>query len=124
MAANMCFSQYKACRKFVFEHPASSSSWSLPCVKRLADLSGIYSVDFDGMRLFTNSRTTDGLVDRRTATDRVHDLQDAFIGKRRCADSQNAEFAIMFREESLKPIQKESLLAQACGTRVRTWTTT
>ena len=76
------------------------------------------------MRLFTNSRTTDGLVDKRTATDRVHDLQDAFIGKRRCADSQNVEFTIMFREESLKPIQKESLLAQACGTRVRTWTTT
>ena len=54
-AANNCISQCKAGRKFVFEHPASSSSWSLPCVKRLADFSGSYSVDFDGMRLFTNS---------------------------------------------------------------------
>ena len=79
MAANMCFSQYKAGGKYVFEHPASSSSWSLPCVKRLADLSGIHSVDFDGMRLLTNSQTIDGLVDKRTATDREHDLQDAFI---------------------------------------------
>ena len=31
------------------------------------------------MRLFTNSRTIDGLVDKRTATDREHDLQGAFI---------------------------------------------
>ena len=54
LAANMCMSQYKAGRKLVFEHPASSLSWSLSCVKRLGDLSGIYSVDFDGMRLFTN----------------------------------------------------------------------
>ena len=64
LAANMCMSQYKAGRKFVFEHPASSLSWSLSCVKRLGDLSGIYSVDFDGMRLFTNSRTIDGLVEQ------------------------------------------------------------
>ena len=75
----MCISQYKAGRKFVSEHPASSLSWSLPCVKRLADLSRIYSVDLDGMTLFTNSQTIDGLIDKRTATDREHDLQDAFI---------------------------------------------
>ena len=31
------------------------------------------------MRLFTNSLTKDGLVDKRTATDRVHDFQDAVI---------------------------------------------
>ena len=60
LAANMCMSQYNAGRKFVFEHPASSLSWSLSCVKRLGELSGIYSVYFDGMRLFTNSRTIDG----------------------------------------------------------------
>ena len=78
MAANMSISQCKAGRKFVFEHPASSSSWSLPCVKRLADSSGIYSLDVD-MRLFTNSLTTDGLVDKRIATDWEHDFQDAFI---------------------------------------------
>ena len=39
----------------------------------------IYSVDFDGMRLLTNSRTIGGLVDKRTATDREHDIRDAFI---------------------------------------------
>ena len=35
--------------------------------QELADLSGIDSVDFDGMRLFTNSLTKDGLVDKRIA---------------------------------------------------------
>ena len=68
LAANMCMSRYKAGRKLVFDHPASILSWSLPCVKRLGDFSGIYSVDFDGMRLFTNSWRIHGLVDKRTAT--------------------------------------------------------
>ena len=40
-------------------HPASASSWNISCV-RLANFSGIYSVDFDGMRLFTNSWTIHG----------------------------------------------------------------
>ena len=49
------------------------------CVKRLADLSGIYSVDFDGMRRTTNGWTIDGSVDKRIASDREHDIHDAFI---------------------------------------------
>ena len=61
LAANMCMSQYKAGRKFMFGHPASPLSWSLSCVKRPGD------------------RTIDGLVDKRTATDREHDIHDAFI---------------------------------------------
>ena len=76
LAANMCMSKYKAGRKLVFDHPASILSWSLSCVKRLGDFSGIYSVDFDGMRLFTDSWTIDGLVDKRTATDRELDIHD------------------------------------------------
>ena len=87
----MCISQYKAGRKFVFEHPASFASWSLLCVKRLADLSGIYAVDFEGVRFFTDSSTIDGLVDKRTATDREHDLQDAFLDGQPLADMCDSE---------------------------------
>ena len=36
-------------------------------------------MDFHGMRLFTDSLTKDGLVDKRTATDREHNGQDVFI---------------------------------------------
>ena len=79
MAANMCISQHKSSRTFVFEHPASASSWNLSCVRRLADLSGIYSVDFEGMKLYTNSGSIDGLVDKRLPNDHDHDLYDAII---------------------------------------------
>ena len=87
IAATMSTSQYKAGRKFVFEHPASASSWNLPCVKRLADLSGVYSVDYGGMKFFKNSQTIDGFnwrgvdhhVPRRVAE---ADPEGKFIGVR------------------------------------------
>ena len=75
----MCISQNKAGRKFVFEHLVSSSSWSLSCVKRLEDLLGIYSVDFEEVRLFTKSQTIDRSEDKKSATDREHDIHDACI---------------------------------------------
>ena len=45
MAVNMCLAQHEAGRKCAFEHPASASSWNLPSLRRLADISGIYSFD-------------------------------------------------------------------------------
>ena len=118
IAGNMCFSQYKAGRKYVFEHPASSSSWSLPRVKGLADLSGIYSVDFDGMRLFTNSRTTDGLVDKTTATDREHDLQDAFIDSlimKEIHEQNEERLKLMPLSETCDPEEEEQLMESMVG---------
>ena len=79
MAANMSISQHKSSRTFVFEHRASASAWNLSCVWRLADLSGIYSVDFDGMKLFSNGGSIDGLVNKRLPNDHDHDLSDAII---------------------------------------------
>ena len=79
MAVNMCISQHKAGRKFVFEHPAVASSWNLPCLKRLADFSGIYSFDSDLLRIYTNRERTDELIDKRCLVDCELDLCDAFI---------------------------------------------
>ena len=63
MAVNMCLAQHEAGRKFVFDHPASASSWNLPSLRRLADISG----------------TIDELIDKRCFVDRELDLCDAFI---------------------------------------------
>ena len=46
-SAEMCLLQHKSGRKFVFEHPVSSRAWSLPSVKKLAELEGMYAVSFD-----------------------------------------------------------------------------
>ena len=75
----MGISQHKARRTFVFENPASASSWNLTCVRRLADLSEIYSVTSDWMKLYTNSGAIDGWVDHRLPKDDEHDLSDVII---------------------------------------------
>ena len=79
MAVNMC-AQHEAGRKFVFEHPASASPWNLPSLRRLADISGIYSFDSDLLKIYTNSETIDELIDKRCLVDRELDVCDAFIG--------------------------------------------
>ena len=38
MAVKMCLAQHEAGRKFVFEHPASASSWNFPSLRRLAEI--------------------------------------------------------------------------------------
>ena len=42
-------------------------------------MSRIYSVDFDGMKLYSNSGSIDGLVNKRLPNDHDHDLSDAII---------------------------------------------
>ena len=53
MAVNMCLAQHEAGRKFVFEHPASASSWNFASLRRLAEISGIYSFDSDLLKIYT-----------------------------------------------------------------------
>lgn len=91
-AVDMCVAQHRAGRRFVFEHPATASSWKLPCLQKLAELKGMYSVDFNmccfgmkvtkpdgktGMvlkqtRVYTNSESIDSLLDRRCSKDHDH----------------------------------------------------
>ena len=74
MAVNMCLAQHEAGRKFVFEHPASASSWNFPSLRRLAEISGIYSFDSNVLEIYTNSETVDELIDKRCLVDRELDL--------------------------------------------------
>ena len=53
MAVNMCLAQHEAGRKFVFEHPASASSWNFLSLRRLVEISGIYSFDSDSLKIYT-----------------------------------------------------------------------
>ena len=84
-AVEMCEVQHKAGRKFVFEHPSTSSVWKLPSLRRLAEMEGMYCVDFDQCmfgqkvvvrdgttgvakkrtRVYTNSATIDHLLNRQ-----------------------------------------------------------
>ena len=83
-AVRICEAQYKAGRLFVFEHPASATSWRLPCLQRLMALKGMYAAVFHmcqfGMtqedeqgtglikkatRVVTNSAAIDGMVERK-----------------------------------------------------------
>ena len=79
MAVNMCLAQHEAGRKFVFEHQASASLWNFASLRRLAEISGIYSCDSDLVKINTNSETIDELIDKRCCVDRELDLCDAFI---------------------------------------------
>ena len=91
-AVEMCMLQYKAGRKFVFEHPSTSRAWRLPSLMKLAELNGMCAVDFDqcmfgqtavgkdgvrGLakkrtRVMTNSEIIDKLLDRQCSRDHEH----------------------------------------------------
>jgi len=58
--------QYKAARKFVFEHPASATSWKLPEVKSMLELPGMYSVVFDQCMLGLRSKLHQVPMRKRT----------------------------------------------------------
>jgi len=45
-SVEMCIRQAKAGRFFVFEHPAYASSWKLPCLQRLQEVTGSETVLF------------------------------------------------------------------------------
>ena len=79
MAVNICLAQHEAGRKFVFEHPSSASSWNLPSLRRLADITGIFSFDSDLLKIYTNCETIAEFIDKRCLVDRKVDLCDAFI---------------------------------------------
>ena len=55
-AMDVAKSQHRNRRKFIFEHPASASSWQLDIVKSVKDIPGIYTVDFDQCALGLCSR--------------------------------------------------------------------
>ena len=46
-AAELCAQQYEAGRMFLFEHPASASSWGTRIMQYLAGLPGVHNVRFD-----------------------------------------------------------------------------
>ena len=90
-AVELCELQAHAGRKFVFEHPAFASSWKLPCLLKLRELSGTCEVVFHmcqfGMqvrdqlgealaykptRICTNSVSIAEKLDRRCQRDHRH----------------------------------------------------
>ena len=46
-ALELCLKQYKESRFFIFEHPASASSWSTTMVRQMLSLQGIMTAKFD-----------------------------------------------------------------------------
>ena len=70
MALDVCLAQHEAGRKFVSEYPASASSWNFASLRKLAEISGIYSSDSDLLKIYTNSETIDELIDKRCRVDR------------------------------------------------------
>ena len=68
LAVDMCVSQARAERKFIFEHPAWASSWDLPCLERLRDLPGVESVVFHMCRfgMVMEDKVGSGLVYKPT----------------------------------------------------------
>ena len=56
----LCLIQHEAGRLFLFEHPASASSWSTTMIKTLAEIEGVFHVKFDFCMLGMVSRDADG----------------------------------------------------------------
>ena len=50
LAMEFCMMQIRQCRYFVFEHPQGASSWSYPCVKRIAAHATVHKVTMDMCR--------------------------------------------------------------------------
>jgi len=88
LAVDMCIAQCKAGRFIAFEHPATASSWKLPCLKRLAEVPGMHSIDFDmcacGMKLSMPDGTT-GRVKKRTSIFTNSPAIDGILSQRQCS---------------------------------------
>ena len=74
-ATGMCFlehsmelaeNQVHSGRYFAFEHPASATSWSQPCVQRVAALPGVMEVTFDQCMLALKSKVAGIPMRKRT----------------------------------------------------------
>ena len=80
LAVDMCIAQHKAGRLFVFEHPATASSWKLQCLQHLSKMENMYEVDFDmcrfGMKVMTNTGE-EGLAKKTT---KVYTNSEAIYG--------------------------------------------
>ena len=66
----LCISQYKARRLFVFEHPAAASSWTTQLVQKVLSLEGVFLSKFDFCQLgmITRGAQSEGLpAKKRTA---------------------------------------------------------
>ena len=56
----LCLMQYQAGRLFLFEHPASASSWSAQSLQLLRSLQGVHHVNFDFCTLGMETTARDG----------------------------------------------------------------
>ncbi len=56
----LCLIQHEAGRLFLFEHPASASSWSSEVIQYLADVKGVHHVKFDFCMLGMTTKDADG----------------------------------------------------------------
>ena len=57
---------------------ASASSWKHPCLKRSPDFSGIYAVDSDLQRIYSNSESPNELIFKLCPTESELDLCRVF----------------------------------------------
>ena len=114
----MCLAQHEAGRKFVLEHPASASSWNFVSLRRLAEISGIYSFDSDLLKIYTSSETIGELIDKRCRVDRELVLYDAFIygmlveeihGKR------EVRFDLMSVADVCDPVEEKQIVESMMG---------
>ena len=122
MAVNMRLAQHEAGRKFVFEHPVSSSSWNLPSLRRLADISGIYSFDSDLLTIYTNSETIDELIDKRCLVDRELDREldicDAYIDgvlMEEIHGKREVQSDLMTVADMCDPVEEKQIVASMLG---------
>ena len=71
----MCIEQQQAGRAFMFEHPHNATSWQLECLKDLARLEGVHTLDFDFCML--GMETTDKEGNRAPAKKRTNVLTNS-----------------------------------------------
>ena len=65
----LCLKQYNSCRLFMFEHPATASSWSTAMMQEVVNLEGIFAAKFDFCKLGMITDGADGgpaLAKKRT----------------------------------------------------------
>ncbi len=57
----MCLTQHRAGRLFIFEHPAYASSWSYDLIVKFGQLDGVHRVQFDFCRLGMATKDAEGV---------------------------------------------------------------
>ena len=86
-ALELCTTQHKAGRLFLFEHPASALSWHAQMLQAMACLDGVHRVSFDFCTLGMMTKTADGKAapaKKRTTVLTNSDAVATFLREAQC----------------------------------------